>query len=168
MLDRSLKAQGHGGERLVDLVVEILSDAATLSLLGLDGRPPSLTTLGLKPGPHPLEDESLAIIESELGPEPSDPDQRAVVRRVIHASADFELAQTLRFSPTAIDRTTAALGSGAAVLCDVEMLRPGVAYVRLWAFSRGAALETRRALAALGDSHEIRSIVLDLRGNEIA
>jgi carboxyl-terminal processing protease len=48
---------------------------------------------------------------------------------------------------------------------DVEMIRPGVAYVRVWGFSRGAAVELRRALLALGDPRTIRSIVLDLRGN---
>ncbi|MDR3637201.1 MAG: precorrin-3B C(17)-methyltransferase [Isosphaeraceae bacterium] len=70
--------------------------------------------------------ESLAIIERELGPEPVDIRERAVLRRVIHASADFDFAQTLRFSPTAIEQATTALRSGATVLCDVEMLRAGV------------------------------------------
>lgn len=46
-----------------------------------------------------------------------------------------------------------------------EMIRPGVAYVRIWGFSRGAAVETRRALEALGQTGGIRAIVLDLRGN---
>lgn len=48
---------------------------------------------------------------------------------------------------------------------EAEMIRPGVAYVRVWGFNRGAAGETRRALQALGDPPAIRSIVLDLRGN---
>ncbi len=46
--------------------------------------------------------ESLAIIDRELGAEPSDPAERAVLRRVIHASADFEYAARLQFSPGAL------------------------------------------------------------------
>ena len=48
---------------------------------------------------------------------------------------------------------------------EVQMIRPGVAYIRIWTFSRGAAVEARGALQALGNSHDIHSIVLDLRGN---
>lgn len=48
---------------------------------------------------------------------------------------------------------------------EAEMIRPGVAYVRVWGFSRGAAVDARRALQALADPRGIRSIVLDLRGN---
>jgi carboxyl-terminal processing protease len=48
---------------------------------------------------------------------------------------------------------------------EAVLIRPGVAYVRVWSFSRGAAAEVRRALEALGDPRDVRSIVLDLRGN---
>jgi carboxyl-terminal processing protease len=48
---------------------------------------------------------------------------------------------------------------------EVEMVRPGVAYVRIWGFTRGAAVEARRAMQAFGDPGGIRAIVIDLRGN---
>ncbi|SIO63130.1 precorrin-8X methylmutase [Singulisphaera sp. GP187] len=80
--------------------------------------------------------ESLAIIDCELGPEPTDPAERAVVRRMIHASADFEFAGALKFSPGAIDAAVKAFrGEGpsagdravpASVITDVEMLKSGV------------------------------------------
>jgi precorrin-3B C17-methyltransferase len=70
--------------------------------------------------------ESLAIIDRDLGPRPSDPAERAVVRRMIHASADFDFASAVRFSPGAIAAALAALRSGAPVVTDVEMLRAGV------------------------------------------
>ncbi len=70
--------------------------------------------------------ESLSLIDHEMGPYPSDPRERAIVRRVIHASADFEYAATLRFGPSAISAAIAALRSGTLVVCDVEMLRAGV------------------------------------------
>ncbi len=42
---------------------------------------------------------------------------------------------------------------------------PGVAYVRLFEFSRGAAREMSTALASLSAEAPVRSIILDLRGN---
>jgi precorrin-3B C17-methyltransferase len=70
--------------------------------------------------------ESLAIIDRELGPEPADPAERAIVRRMVHATADFDLARGARFAPGAIDAALAALRRGAPILTDVEMLRAGV------------------------------------------
>lgn len=70
--------------------------------------------------------ESLAIIERELGACPSDPAERAVVRRMIHASADFEFATAVRFSCGAIAAALNALRDRAPVVTDVEMLRAGV------------------------------------------
>lgn len=70
--------------------------------------------------------ESLAIIDRELGPEPADPAERAVVRRMIHASADFDFARGTRFGPAAIDRAVAAFRAGRPIVVDVEMLRAGV------------------------------------------
>ena len=70
--------------------------------------------------------ESLAVIERELGPHPADPAERAVVRRMIHASADFDYATTVRFGPGAIAAAIAALRRGAPIVADVEMLRAGI------------------------------------------
>jgi precorrin-3B C17-methyltransferase len=70
--------------------------------------------------------ESLAIIDRELGPTPIDRAERAVVRRMVHATADFDFATAARFGTKAIASAVQALRSGAAVLTDVEMLRAGV------------------------------------------
>jgi precorrin-3B C17-methyltransferase len=70
--------------------------------------------------------ESLAIIERELGPSPGDPAERAVVRRMIHASADFDYAGRARFGRGAIASAVAAFRAGAPVVADVEMLRAGI------------------------------------------
>jgi precorrin-3B C17-methyltransferase len=70
--------------------------------------------------------ESLARIDRELGPEPRDPDIRAVVRRMIHASADFDYAANVRFAPGAISAAVAGLKAGATVIADVAMLRAGI------------------------------------------
>jgi precorrin-3B C17-methyltransferase len=70
--------------------------------------------------------ESLAIIDRELGTEPGDPGERAVLRRMVHASADFDYALNLRCAPGAIAAAVSALREGAPVLADVEMLRAGI------------------------------------------
>jgi precorrin-3B C17-methyltransferase len=70
--------------------------------------------------------QSLGIIDRELGPEPSDPPTRAILRRAIHATADFDFAHSFRFSPEAIVRALEALRASATILTDVEMLRAGV------------------------------------------
>lgn len=46
-----------------------------------------------------------------------------------------------------------------------SFVQPGVAYVRLFEFSKGAARSMRSALLNLSEQDQIRAIVLDLRGN---
>jgi carboxyl-terminal processing protease len=52
-----------------------------------------------------------------------------------------------------------------APLVRQELIRPGVAYVKLLDFQQGAANEVRNALRSLATQQEIRGVVLDLRGN---
>lgn len=70
--------------------------------------------------------ESLTIIDRELGDRPSDPSERAVVRRMIHASADFDFATNVRIGPGAIAAALGSFRNGSPILTDVEMLRAGV------------------------------------------
>ena len=46
-----------------------------------------------------------------------------------------------------------------------QFVEPGVAYVRLFEFSKGSAREMRNQLLDLGQQGQIRSVILDLRGN---
>lgn len=48
---------------------------------------------------------------------------------------------------------------------EAKFLQPGVAYVKLTGFSRGAGAQLRMTLQELSVQEPIRSIVLDLRGN---
>jgi precorrin-3B C17-methyltransferase len=70
--------------------------------------------------------ESLALIERELGPTPADRAERSIVGRMIHATADFDFATSVRFGQELIARAVEAFRGGAAVVTDVEMLRVGV------------------------------------------
>jgi precorrin-3B C17-methyltransferase len=85
---------------------------------------------GLRPGAattgEAIMAESLAIIDRELGPEPAEPRERAVVRRMIHATADFDHAANVRFGPGLVEAAVSALRAGAPIVVDVEMLRAGI------------------------------------------
>lgn len=74
-----------------------------------------------------IMDESFAIIDRELGDVDLPPWARAVVRRMIHASADFEFVQLLRYSSGFEDVIRAALGKQpCTIVTDTEMVREGI------------------------------------------
>ena len=70
--------------------------------------------------------ESFAVIERELGPHGFPPWAFAVVRRMIHASADFDFARTLRFSEDFPSAAQAALHRRVPIVADTEMVLLGV------------------------------------------
>lgn len=74
---------------------------------------------------HPILSESFALIDEALGAHSFTPAEYAIVRRVIHSTADFEFADLLRFSPDAIARGIAALQAGCPIVVDVGMVRQG-------------------------------------------
>ena len=75
---------------------------------------------------HPIEAESYRRLEQRVDLSHFAPGQRAVVARVIHATADLGFADSLRFSDGAIEAGTAAIRLGATVVVDVEMVRAGI------------------------------------------
>lgn len=81
--------------------------------------------------PEAIESESFRIIDSEIGPHQFDDQQWPIVRRVIHTSADFELAEQIHFAWGAIDKAITALCYGAKICCDTNMVLSGVNKARL-------------------------------------
>ena len=75
---------------------------------------------------HPIEVESYRILAERVDlsawPEP----ERAIVARVIHATADLDYAHTMRIGQNAVAAAIAALQAGAPVVCDAHMLRVGI------------------------------------------
>ena len=86
--------------------------------------------------PADIERTSLSIITAELealGLTPP-PETAAVVKRVIHTTADFDYARNLRFTPGAVAAGVAALRAGTPIVTDTNMAlagitRPGLAKV---------------------------------------
>lgn len=85
-----------------------------------------MTTLG-----RSIEDGSFAIIDREAGAHDFGPVEWQVVRRVIHATADFEFKTLLRFHPDAVRAGVAALQGGCPLLVDVKMIAAGLNEERL-------------------------------------
>jgi precorrin-8X/cobalt-precorrin-8 methylmutase len=84
--------------------------------------------------PEEIERESFRIILDELGPHAFSAAELAIVQRVIHATADFEFAHILRFSPGAIESGIQALRGGCKLISDVQMIAAGVSKPRLTPF----------------------------------
>ncbi|PLX87208.1 MAG: precorrin-8X methylmutase [Desulfuromonas sp.] len=81
--------------------------------------------------PETIEAESFRIIDSEIGPHPFNAQQWPIVRRVIHTTADFELAEQIRFSADVVTQAMTALRADAKILCDTNMVLAGVNKSRL-------------------------------------
>ena len=75
---------------------------------------------------HPILEQSFAIIEREVGTHYFSPQEYAIARRVIHATADFEYTQLLRFSPEAIESGISALRDRVPIITDVTMVKQGI------------------------------------------
>lgn len=93
--------------------------------------------------PAEIERSSFERIRRELanrlqGAEPAwrnEPGAEDIVRRVIHATADFDFAKALQFTPGAVSAGVSALRGGAWIVTDAGMSLAGI---------------SRRTLAALG------------------
>lgn len=81
-----------------------------------------------------IEDGSFAVIDAEVGEHGFAEDDWQVVRRVIHATADFEFKSLMRFHPDAVSAGMAALRRGCPVLVDVKMIQVGLNEQRLAAY----------------------------------
>ncbi len=123
-----------------------------------------MTDLGRK-----IEDGSFAIIDQEAGPHDFGPAEWQVVRRVIHATADFEFKGLMDFHPEAVRAGIAALRGGCRLLVDVKMILAGLNEERLSTYgctvhsfisdedviATAKAANTTRAIEAMRKAHRL-------------
>jgi precorrin-8X/cobalt-precorrin-8 methylmutase len=117
-----------------------------------------------------IEDGSFAIIDAEAGAHEFGPDEWQVVRRVIHATADFEFKGLMRFHAEAVRAGIRALRGGCSVIVDVKMISAGLNEERLRAYgcsiasyisdedviaTAKAAANTTRAIEAMRKAHRM-------------
>ena len=115
-----------------------------------------------------IEHDSFAIIDAEAGPHDYTAEQWPLVRRMIHANADFEFNGLTAFHPQAMQAGLAAvLKGGSPIVADVEMICVGLSKPRLKHFGmtthhyisdddvieQAKAEETTRAVQAMRKAH---------------
>lgn len=78
--------------------------------------------------PSDIERASMRIISEELAGRGISlaEENAAVIRRVIHTTADFDFADNLRFTEDAVKNGLAALSAGATIVTDTNMAKAGV------------------------------------------
>jgi precorrin-8X/cobalt-precorrin-8 methylmutase len=116
-----------------------------------------------------IEDGSFAIIDAEAGAHDLGAAEWQVVRRVIHATADFEFKSLMRFHPQAVTAGVRALRGGCPVIVDVKMITAGLNEERLAAYgcaitsyisdddviARAQAANSTRAIEAMRKAHRL-------------
>ena len=115
-----------------------------------------------------IEHDLFAIIDAEAGPHNYTAEQWPLVRRMIHANADFEFNGLTAFHPEAMQAGLAAvLKRGTPIVADVEMICVGLSKPRLKHFGmtthhyisdddvieQAKAEETTRAVQAMRKAH---------------
>ena len=117
-----------------------------------------------------IEHDSFAIIDAEAGPHAYTAEQWPLVRRMIHANADFEFNGLTTFHPQAMVAGLAAVLKGdTPIVADVEMICVGLSRPRLTHFGmtthhfisdpdvieQAKAEETTRAVQAMRKAHRL-------------
>ncbi|EKO59025.1 precorrin-8X methylmutase [Leptospira kirschneri str. H2] len=78
-----------------------------------------------------IENKSFSIIDEEAGIHSFSQEEWEVVRRIIHATADFDYKNITKIHPQAIDSGIQALKKGCPIVCDVQMILAGLNPERL-------------------------------------
>lgn len=116
-----------------------------------------------------IEHDSFAIVDSEVGQHNYRADEWQVVRRMIHATADFEFNGLTEFSQNAVEAGIAAILNSAPIVADVEMICVGLSQPRLAHFGMSAnqfisdddvittakAVNSTRAVQAMRKAHRL-------------
>ena len=76
--------------------------------------------------PKDIEKRSFEIITELLGSRRLDPENEPVIKRVIHTTADFDFADSLMFSPHAVEQGLRALRAGCDIVTDTQMAKAGI------------------------------------------
>jgi len=76
--------------------------------------------------PRAIEERSMEIIKEAIGELDCLPEEETIIKRIIHATADFEFARLIRIAPGVIKEARKSLQNGSKVVTDVSMVKAGV------------------------------------------
>jgi precorrin-8X/cobalt-precorrin-8 methylmutase len=95
----------------------------------------NVITEQLTPAGQKIEHDSFSNVDQEVGPHTYQNDQWQIVRRMIHATADFDFNGLVKFHPDAVTAGITAINNGANIVADVEMICVGLSKPRLSYFN---------------------------------
>ncbi|MBW4653118.1 MAG: precorrin-8X methylmutase [Kaiparowitsia implicata GSE-PSE-MK54-09C] len=76
---------------------------------------------------HVSDAQSLRIIDREMGEHSFSPAEYEIVRRIIHATGDFDYKSLICFSEQSLQAGAAALAARSTIVVDVPMVQVGIA-----------------------------------------
>jgi len=76
--------------------------------------------------PGEIEKKSFEMISAILGDRKFPPLHEPIIKRVIHTTADFEFADTLKISESAVEKGIEAIKAGCNVVTDTRMASVGI------------------------------------------
>jgi precorrin-8X/cobalt-precorrin-8 methylmutase len=88
--------------------------------------------------PDEIYRRSFEMVDALLPSGTWSPEERHVVRRIVHATGDPELASSVRFKPKAIDVGIAALRHRTSIFTDTHMVAAGIH--RPWSDALGSSI----------------------------
>ena len=125
-----------------------------------------------------IEDKSMEIIENEIGSHPYSKDEWPIVRRVIHATADFDFARQnmIIFHKNAISSGINALKNGCNIIVDVNGVIGGLNKENLKEFGNKAIcsisepriVEEAKKLNKTRAQTAMRMAALEMNGGVVA
>ncbi|MGQ0794737.1 MAG: precorrin-8X methylmutase [Nitrosopumilaceae archaeon] len=125
-----------------------------------------------------IEDKSMEIIENEIGPHSYNEFEWPIVRRVIHATADFDFARKnmIIFHKNAISSGINALKSGCNIIVDVNSVIGGLNKENLKEFGNKAIcyisepniIEQAKKLNKTRAQTSMRMAASDMNGGVVA
>jgi len=76
--------------------------------------------------PEKIEEKSMEIIEKEIGKLDCSEEEKKVIKRVVHATADPDFVNLIQISHSALKSGLEALKKGVNIVTDVSMLKAGI------------------------------------------
>jgi precorrin-8X/cobalt-precorrin-8 methylmutase len=92
-----------------------------------EAAPELMKTRSSPTSPGDIERQSMEIVERFLPLTLNiSEDERLVVKRIVHASGDPQVAPSIKFSPSAVSSGLRALAKGSSIFTDVQMVAAGI------------------------------------------
>ncbi|MEN8904362.1 MAG: precorrin-8X methylmutase [Clostridiales bacterium] len=98
--------------------------------------------------PDEIEKESFKIISDEMEGTCIDDEKAPILKRVIHATADFEYVRNLTFSKSAVQNAIKVIKNGVDIVTDTQMVMAGI--------NKAAALKSKTKIHCFISDEDVK------------